>query len=78
MLSAALIIAVSGAFVSNHAKAAKLQGSTYNWTEYNRQGVVIGTLENATEAQAESTFGCSGSLSVKCGVADGGPTIYYN
>lgn len=78
LLSAALIIAVGGAFVTNHAKAAKPQDPTYNWTEYDRSGNKIGMLNNATVAQAQSTFGCNGSTALKCGVAAGAPTIYYN
>ncbi|MDN3584559.1 hypothetical protein [Mucilaginibacter flavus] len=78
MLALALLAGIGGAFVTKTAHAAKPQDPTYNWTEYNRSGVVIGTLNNATVSQAQSTFSCSGSVSLKCGVATAGPTIYYN
>jgi len=66
-LALALALGVSGAFVSHSASAAsKSTVASYNWQEFDRSGNPSGTLSNQTEAQAESTTGCSSGTTIVC------------
>lgn len=77
LLALVFTVGIGGAVVQQiHAAPKNL--ATFNWTHYDRSGNPIGSLNNATVAQAESAFGCSGN-SVKCADAPGTSTVIkYN
>ena len=80
LVALVLAIGLGGAVAEKVHASPKSADQLYNWTHYDRSGNVIGTLNNASVATAESTFGCS-SNGPKCGVgvATGKPNqqIFY-
>ena len=80
LVALVLAIGLGGAVAEKIQAAPKKMDQLYNWTHYDRSGNVIGTLNNASVATAESDFGCS-SNGPKCGVgvATGKPNqqIFY-
>ena len=79
-LALAMVLGVSGAFVSHSAHAASKNDPSYNWQEFDRLGNPSGTLTDVTEEQAEHDTGCSTGTLIKCAVTTNAPepiTIYY-
>jgi len=77
-IALALMAGVTFAFASSKTHAPRKNDPTYNWTHFDRNGNIIGTLENATVEEAREDLGCNGSLTVKCATATGAPELYYN
>ena len=77
-IALALMAGVTFAFASSKTHMPKKNDPTYNWTHFDRNGIAIGTLENATVEQAVEDLGCDGSVSIKCATAPGAPELFYN
>jgi len=75
LVALVLALGLGGAVAEKIQAAPRRADQLYNWTQYDRSGTVIGTLNNASVATAESTFECN-SDGPKCGVgvATGQPT----
>lgn len=62
LVALALILGVSGAFVSKIHAAPKVDDPTYDW---NGSGPLhSGDLDDKTVAQAQTFYGCSGAAAV--------------
>ena len=63
MLALVFTVGIGGAFVQKIHAAPKQADATYHWLKYAANGVtrVPSQDENATLAQAQSDYGCSGA-----------------
>ena len=57
LVALVLALGFGGAVAEKIQAAPKRADQLYNWTHYDQSGNPIGTLNNASVATAESTFG---------------------
>ena len=81
LLAFALVLGVSGAFVSKIHAAPKVKTETYDWQHFDRNGNPLGDSESGkTVLEAQGDYGCSGDQAI-CAVGTNGPdteTIRYS